>query len=309
MCAALLPDAGAQAVFGQRIAIIGGQGAPRGRGKVDGDGYRVRGTWGYGSGTLHADYVMSSAMVVNEDGSPGGVRTFVVPASQVTFDGNWDVVGLRATGSVDYSLEDVYVPAEFVLNLESLVPLRGGGLVRTGVVGATPLGHAGFALGIGRRILTEIAALANSADGKPSPLAEGGGDIFHDGYGSVEGKLRAARAFLYEAAADVDATIAKGDPPTVRHITLIRLALNNATTAAADAAAFAYRAAGGVALRQGVLQRCIRDMMAASQHKIVSSFMLRECAKELLGLAKGKIWTTGGGGRLGDPPLSMTAPA
>jgi hypothetical protein len=48
-------------------------------------------------------------------------------------------------------------------------------------------------------------------------------------------------------------------------------------------------------------------MMAASQHRIVSNYMLRECARELLGLAKGKIWTTGGGGSLGDPPLSVPA--
>jgi indole-3-acetate monooxygenase len=307
VCAAFLPDAGAQAVFGDRIAIIGGQGSPRGRAVRHGDGYRVSGTWGYGSGTLHSDYVMSSAKIINDDGSTGGFRTFLVPPHDVRFDGSWDVIGLRATGSVDYSLDDVYVSPDFTLNLESLEPLRGNGLLRTGVVGTTPLGHSGFALGIGRRILTELANLANSADGKPSALADGAGELFQDGYGSVEGKLRAARALLYEVGADIDGTIAKGDPIAVRQITLIRLALNNATSAAAEAAALAYRTAGGVALRQGVLQRCIRDMMAASQHRIVSNYMLRECARELLGLAKGKIWTTGGGGSLGDPPLSVPA--
>jgi alkylation response protein AidB-like acyl-CoA dehydrogenase len=309
VCSAFLSDAGAQAIFGDRIAIIGGQGAPRGRATVDGDGYRLTGTWGYGSGTLHADYVMSSARIINHDGSSGGMRSFVLPASEVQFQGNWDVIGLRATGSVDYSLDDAYVPKEFAFQLESLEPLRGNGLLRTGVVGSTPLGHSGFALGVGRRILTEIAALANSGDGKTSALADGGGELFRNGYGASEGKLRAARAFLYEIAADVDASIAKGDPVSVRQITLIRLALNNATTAAAEAAAFAYHAAGGVALRQGALQRGIRDMMAASQHKIVSDFMLRECARDLLGQAKGQVWTTGAGGSLNDPPLSVAAPA
>jgi hypothetical protein len=35
-------------------------------------------------------------------------------------------------------------------------------------------------------------------------------------------------------------------------------------------------------------------MMAGAQHRIVSSFMLRECATELLGLSKEKLWTSFG---------------
>jgi hypothetical protein len=75
---------------------------------------------------------------------------------------------------------------------------------------------------------------------------------------------------------------------------LQRLALDHVTAAVADVASFAYRVAGGVSLRQGTLQRCVRDVMTGTQHRIVSSHMLRECARELLGRAEGKIWTTYG---------------
>jgi hypothetical protein len=98
----------------------------------------------------------------------------------------------------------------------------------------------------------------------------------------------------------------KGDPVAMRQISLMRLALNHVTAAAADVCTFAYHAGGGVALRSGVLQRCFRDMMAGTQHRIVSSYMLRECARELLGLAKGKIWTTAGLVDL--PPNAPMAP-
>jgi len=43
-------------------------------------------------------------------------------------------------------------------------------------------------------------------------------------------------------------------------------------------------------LRDGVMQRCFRDMNAGTQHASVSFGILRECARELLGLAEGKIW-------------------
>ena len=296
--ASLLPDAGAQSIFADHVPIIGGQGAPRGRAVPEGDGYRLSGRWGYGSGTLHAEYVLSSAMVADHDGGPPEMRAFVVPSGQVSFEGNWDVIGLRATGSVDYAITDVFVPAEFTTPLHGALPKRGKGLFRAGIEGTTPFGHSAFALGVGRRILREIADLATSSEGQTSRLADGAGEIFQEGYGTAEGKLRAGRAFIYEMCEDVDATIARGDPVSTRQISLIRLALNTATQAALDVADFAYSAAGGVALRDGVLQRNIRDMMAAGQHRIVSSFMLRESARDLLGMAEGKVWS---GGRLVDP--------
>jgi indole-3-acetate monooxygenase len=39
-------------------------------------------------------------------------------------------------------------------------------------------------------------------------------------------------------------------------------------------------------------------MFAATQHRIVSPMMLRECGRELLGLAPDKVWTSRG---LADP--------
>jgi hypothetical protein len=89
-------------------------------------------------------------------------------------------------------------------------------------------------------------------------------------------------------------TIRRGDPIAMRQISLMRLALNHVTTAAAEICTFAYRTGGGVALRNGILQRCFRDMMAGTQHRIVSTHMLRECSRELLGLAEGKLWTSAG---------------
>jgi hypothetical protein len=35
-------------------------------------------------------------------------------------------------------------------------------------------------------------------------------------------------------------------------------------------------------------------MFTATQHRIVSDYMLRECGRELLGLAADKLWTSRG---------------
>jgi indole-3-acetate monooxygenase len=300
--ATFLPQAGADAVFGGGIPLIAGQGSPRGRAVMDGDGYRLSGQWSYGSGLLHAEYVHTGGRVY-ENGMPREARTFIIPIQHVKFLGNWDVVGLRATGSVDYSLDEVYVPKEFTHSPDTVVPLRGSELYRIGIVGLSPLAHGAFALGTGRRILNELVSLAMSSDGRPGPLVDGSvGEGFQEGYGVAESKLRAGRAFLYEVYGDVEATLRKGAPISTRQFSLMRLSLNHATTAAADVCTFAYHAGGGVALRNGVIQRCFRDMMTGTQHRIVSSYMLRECARELLGFAKGKMWTSYG---LVDAPASL----
>ena len=102
--------------------------------------------------------------------------------------------------------------------------------------------------------------------------------------------MRASRAFAYEAWRDIEATLDRGEEPGTRQITLARLALNYATSAIAEVCAFAYHYGGGVALRDGILQRCFRDMHAGIQHATTSTGILRECARELLGVAPGKVW-------------------
>jgi indole-3-acetate monooxygenase len=300
--AGYLPRAGAEAVFGSHIPIIAGEGAPKGRAEVEGNGFRLSGRWSYGSGVLHTEYLHTGGTVY-ENGAPRFLpgtkvpetRTFIVPTKEAQMLGNWDVLGLNGTGSVDYGLEDVYVPEEFTHFSNLLVGVQGGALYRIGIVGMSPLGHTGFTLGLGRRILDELYSLVHAPSGRPSPLGEvGGSDSFQQDFGAAEAKLRAARAFCFETWRDVAATLARDEKVGQRQFTLMRLSLNHVTTAVAEIATFAHRAGGGVALRSGTLQRCFRDMFAATQHRIVSANTLRLCGRELLGLAKDKVWATGG---------------
>ncbi|MGH7905410.1 MAG: acyl-CoA dehydrogenase, partial [Candidatus Binataceae bacterium] len=115
-------------------------------------------------------------------------------------------------------------------------------------------------------------------------------ETFHIGYAKAEAGYRAARALVYETWRDIEESLDRGDPASTRQLSLARLALNNATWTVADVCQFAYRAGGGIALRQGVIQRYFRDMQAATQHVTSSTPVLRECGRELAGFAKGQVW-------------------
>jgi indole-3-acetate monooxygenase len=45
-----------------------------------------------------------------------------------------------------------------------------------------------------------------------------------------------------------------------------------------------------VSLRAGTIQRYYRDMLAASQHVTSSPPILRDCGRDLAGLAQDRVW-------------------
>ena len=302
--AAYLPADAAKELFGKHTPlgawpVIAGQGAANGQGIVADEGFRLSGKWSYASGLLHSTWIHTGATVI-ENGAPrmlpGGklpeVRIFILPVTDAKLRGNWNVMGLRATGSVDYTIDNVHVPLAYTHLQNANTPVHGGALFYLAIFGISAIGHTGFALGTGRRVLDELHAIAMAENGRPQTLpVRGGGESFLEQYGVAEAKYRAIRALAYECWDDIERTLDRGDRPTTRQLTLARLALNYATTAVAEICVFAYRFGGGMALRDSALQRCFRDMNAGTQHASVSPNILRLCAGELLGLSEGKVWT------------------
>ena len=97
----------------------------------------------------------------------------------------------------------------------------------------------------------------------------------------------------------MEETLRQDGPVPTRAYTLIRLALNHITSVANDVATLAFEYGGGGALREGTMQRFVRDMMTGAQHASTSPLILRECAKDLMGMGEGKIWSVRA---LVDPP-------
>jgi len=109
---ALFDDRAAQDVWGKNPAArISSSYMPVGRVKVVEGGYRLSGRWAFSSGSAHCDWVILGAAVpsATED-VPPDLRNFLVPRADYAIVANWDVMGLRATGSNDIAVEDAFVP-------------------------------------------------------------------------------------------------------------------------------------------------------------------------------------------------------
>ncbi|MGW0890874.1 acyl-CoA dehydrogenase [Saccharopolyspora sp. NPDC002578] len=266
-------------------ALIAGQGTKPGTAvRVDG-GYRITGRWHFASGLPLADHVHTAAQCEQT----GAALICTLPKDQVEQIDDWDVMGLRATSSIDYRCADVFVPGSHVYEAATTDNPHGGALYRAGLVNMSSLFHAGWALGVGRRMLDEMKVLAAEKTGKPHAAVDTG--QFHAEYAEAESALRSARAWVHEVWADNAATLVRGELLTAEQDTLTRLALNNATWSAQSVGQTVYKWAATAALRRGALQRFFRDLHAGTQHITSGPVVLQNCGKSLSGLAPGSTWT------------------
>lgn len=260
--------------------------APRGQAEPLNGGYRVKGRWAFGSGVHHADWVLAGAFVLGQP-PVEGARVVVLPRDQVVIHDNWQAAGLKASGSCDYSIENVFVPEEMTFRLMDLRlgnAITGGAALRLGVpVIATPF-HIGIPLGIARRALDEITGQAVEKErGFPtSPLATH--PHFQFALGKAELELAAARALALQVFSNLWDQAGAGGTPLPEQQAQARAASAYITEVAQSVATVAFQAAGGGALFDtNPLQRCFRDAYAVGQHFMVSQSSYRALGQFKLG--------------------------
>ncbi|SFL43974.1 acyl-CoA dehydrogenase family protein [Geodermatophilus ruber] len=282
---AYLQDDAVKKMFsGERLPVVAGQGTRPGTAVTDGDGYRLSGDWSFASGIKHSQWIHTLG-IIQETGEP---RIFVLPVDEAELIETWDVMGLKATGSIDYKIRDAFVPETFTHLGPVETPLRGGWIFKLGIMHFALIGHSGWALGVARRMLDDLAEQVRGKAGRAGSMAEN--TRFHAIYGELEAKYHAARAFVYEVWRDATETLENGGVLDNDQRTKVRLALYNATWTAEAIAVEVYKAAGTAALRTGPMQQYFRDMHAGTQHVTSAPHVLEGCGKYLAGLAPNHTW-------------------
>jgi alkylation response protein AidB-like acyl-CoA dehydrogenase len=270
---------------GGKYPVIAGQGTRPGTATRVAGGYKLTGSWSFGSGLLHSTHTHSLGIIAET----GEARIFVAPIEQANLRlDSWNVMGLRGTGSVDYTMDGVFVPDAYTHSAFATEPMRGGGIFRSGIMGFATICHSGWAVGVGRRLLDELGALIVNKAGRAGSLS--GSDSFQEKYAKLEASYRAARALVYETWTEVTRTMTAGSPLSVRQHTMIRLALGHITHALADVANGVYLLSGTTGLRRGAIERLVRDVHAGTQHVTSGPGMWQGAGRELAGLAHGKHW-------------------
>jgi len=291
----LLPFENAAAICADGVPVLAGQAAPTGTAERVEGGYIVTGHWEYGSGIQNADLVLGGAMItengvrsLNADGAPQAIMVFM-PAAEVQLAGNWDVLGLRASGSFDYEVKDLFVPDAMVV-IGNTVPVMkwGGKSALLGMTGWLVHSHSVIDLGLGKRLIDEISVFASTPN-RRGRLADS--ELFRRRYAEAVSAYRSARSWMYSIWEDIERTLDAGEEPTTQQHTDARAALLLLSRANKTNADWIFEEAGGKSLRAGVINRWFRDIKAAGQHNQVSRKFYNDVARDYLGEADGMVWS------------------
>ncbi|WP_156687358.1 acyl-CoA dehydrogenase family protein [Mycobacterium sp. Marseille-P9652] len=271
--------------------------APTGRAVPDGAGrFTLDGRWPFASGCRHAEWMLAGAMVfdapdaaaprmIPERGPDWRVAFF--PRAEAEIVDNWDVLGLRATGSNDVVGRGLRVAEEHTISPFFEPARQDGPLWRLPFFTLVGVALVGVPLGIARRALDEYTALAatKARAGTFATLAEDPAAQVE--FASAEAGLRSARAFVVDRAGALWDAARAGDAPSLEQRAGFQLAAHHAMRAARRAVDAAFGLTGAGAVHAGhPLQRCFRDIHTAGQHVYFSPAALKRYAGTRFGLAQ-----------------------
>ena len=272
-----LPEPWAGEIYGRPDAVTGGHAAPLGQARVAEGGLVVTGHWQWGSGTFQCTHIGGGTLLVDGDGQPtarrDGLRApFVLfEAEQVELLDTWYAMGLRGSGSTDYVVREAFVPEGRWAEIVNQEPVVDAPLYRFPFFGALALGVCSVSLGLARRAIDELTALAVDKRYALSTRPMAARSPVQADVARTEAAYRSARALLRETVASAWSAAAAGHALGPDQRRLLRLAATNAATESAAVVEAAFRTAGGTAVYDSsALQRVFRDVNVASQHAMVA---------------------------------------
>lgn len=284
-----LPVEGAGETAGGE-AVVNGVIAPSGRALRTDGGHLVSGRWSFVSNCHQCTWLAPASIVFDGDDmatTPDGpqiVMTFL-PAGDWRIVDTWDTAGLRATGSHDIEVDEVFVPAHRTFPVPLPEPVADGALFRFPVVGLWSVGIAACALGVAGAAIEDVVDLARTKTpfGLTTTLASRA--TAQLAVCDAMATVRSARALLHQETAALWHEVQAGALATAEQRAALRLAATHATTAAARAVDLMYTAAGSTSVfTASPLQQRLRDVHAITQHFFVAPPTYETIGKVVLGV-------------------------
>ena len=262
-------------------ATAGGFYPPSRADKVEGGWYITKGRWPFGSG-IHSAQRIVCGITLYENGEPildatgqPEFRVAYLPTDKVRLINNWDVLGLRGSGSTDYEVEDVFIPETHVFNYFDGASPHLPPLSRYGQFISISL--RGVVLGLGRRILDDVRAELKK---------RGNADrLVRQQYAEAEMNYRAARAYAYEAARHFSDRLFAGDMLSEEEVADSAMSSVNAGLQIKHACDMALELLGASTIyKRSPFERRRRDLQTLLGHLSHQRKNLENSGARLLGL-------------------------
>ncbi|KVT83085.1 oxidoreductase [Burkholderia ubonensis] len=261
-----LPEEAAHAIYSDTRRFVIGAIHAGGTAIPEKDGYRLSGQWTFASGSPHADWLVCTAVVQNDDPAAAQeTRMFFVPAGQCQILDTWDTLGMRGTGSNDFTCKDVWIDKKLSVD--------------AGLLKYRPKERSTLAYSTGYYDFGTIAAMATvygiakSAleffrDNRKKPLDPNVNPV-------IDEKVGRSLSLLYSARLLLDDAVEQASVPNDGSLvgTHPRVSVAAATMTENSLAAmnqiYTLAGAGGV-YKRNFLEHCFRDIHTGSKHFTLS---------------------------------------
>jgi alkylation response protein AidB-like acyl-CoA dehydrogenase len=196
----------------------------------------------------------------------------IFPANAGTIIDTWHSTGMRGTGSADFAVEDVFVPARRSFGVFTSRAHVSGSLYKLGLDQLFFTGLAVVGLGIARASIDAFMEIAQVKTPTLSQSVLATRPTIHAEVAKAEARYLSARAFMHEVARDIQAAIesdAAELPPEIE--ARRRLACVNVGESCEQVVDSMYRLGGSSVIYSGHrLEQCLRDIHTINQHLAVS---------------------------------------
>ena len=268
----LFPDAVQDEVFSTPDVRVSGTLGPTGKAERRDGGFVLNGQWHFHSGSLHSQWSVMAAMSATEEGIPTPVAALIPTAELEALD-DWDTAGLRGTGSVSSRAREVFVPAERVVSVLSLLAGQSASrlnadaeIYRSPMVPFIAAAASGTPLGLAKAAMTAFfQRLPGRGIAYTTYARQAEAPLTHVQVAEAAMKIDEAEFHASRAATLVDTKAESGDAWTLEERARVRMDAGMVARLAKEAIDILNTASGGSSIYSSVpIQRIERDIQAAN---------------------------------------------
>ncbi|HEY7650753.1 MAG TPA: acyl-CoA dehydrogenase family protein [Methylomirabilota bacterium] len=290
--AQLAPEVRRELFFSEPIGVSAGSARERGRAVAVPGGYRVTGHWFFASGCMHSHLLHGACKVFDGDQPrlrPNGDQeiriAYFYPKAQARIIDNWDVSGLRGTGSHDIAVEDLFVPEERTFSALDRRARVTGPMNRMHGFDLAGCGFCCVGLGVARAAIDAFLELATVKTPRNSSELLRERVMVQAQVGEAEALLRSGRALLFDVVQQMWETALAREPISERQRSDLRMAMTHAAQNAARATHMVCASAGTTSIfARSPLERYARDAEVVTRHNQLQFVNYEAVGRTLLGL-------------------------
>ncbi|MBL6277365.1 acyl-CoA dehydrogenase family protein [Micromonospora fiedleri] len=272
----MFPDEVQEEVFTSPDVRVCGTLAPTAMAVPKDGGIVVSGQWNFNSGAAHSQWKLLSAILPDGEGGAEPVLA-IAPMSAFEVEDDWEVSGLRGTGSVTLRTQDLFIPTAKYIKISALMQQQYASVLnrdlpiyRGPMVGAVSAATTGKIVGLAQ---AAREAFFERVPGRPITntgyASQIEAPVTHLQVADADLKIDEAEYHARRLAEMVDGKGLRAEPWSLKERAYARMAVGRVCQLGMDAVNIYAMASGASSIYSTIpIQRIQRDMQTINLHAL-----------------------------------------